>query len=133
MTRRPVSWWRVERLYLYLYTTRKPSGWGRHFGYAGITNSPALRDRQHRSKPWYRLVVRRRCVCVGVMPRGLGLILEYALIKITRPVYNVQHNMSNRRRITPWQARQTSYVFPWGSIVPAVVIVTAALWIGVTR
>ena len=103
-------WWKVERLYLYVYRCRKPSGWGWHNGYSGITNSPWHRDRQHRSKDWYDLVIRRHCVCIGRMPRGLGLILEYVLIKATLPVYNVQHNRANPRRIKPWTARRQRWL-----------------------
>lgn len=134
---------KVERLYLYVYTCRRPSGWGRHFGYSGITNSPWHRDRQHRAKPWYPLVTRRRVIPLGRMPRGLGLALEYVLIKVTRPAYNVQHNRRNSRRITPWQAKAhrlardagrrpvAPRLADAGRVALAVAALAAGLWLGV--
>lgn len=95
----------MKRQYLYVYVTRRPSGWGRHFGYSGVTNHPYLRDQQHQAKPWYPLVVKRHLIPIGRVPRFVALGLEYVLIKVTRPVYNVQHNTRNARRITPWQAK----------------------------
>ena len=97
-------WYRIERLYLYLYRTRRPSRWGRHNGYAGITNRPDLRDGQHKSKSWYDLVTKRYVWCIGVMPRFVGLALERLLIALTWPVYNVQGNRWNPRRIKPRDA-----------------------------
>lgn len=131
-------WYRIERLYLYVYRTRRHRGWGVHNGYTGITNHPRLRDRQHQAKPWYDLVTRRHCVCIGVMPRFLGLALEYLLIKLTLPVYNVQHNSTNPRRVKPWDAKSQRlardanprmiklYPSPL-TVLPVVVVVVGAL------
>ena len=131
----------MKRLYLYVYRTRRPSGWGRHYGYAGITNAPALRDQQHRAKPWYDLVVKRYVISLGRMPRWLGLSLEWLLIKATMPAYNVHHNRSNPRRIKPWDAKAQRLArdaghLPYGARladlalpVVGVVALAAGLWL----
>lgn len=96
----------MKRQYLYVYVCRKPSGWGRHFGYSGVTNAPRLRDLQHKAKqPWYPLVIKRHVIPLGRVPRFVAIGLEYLLIKVTMPVYNVQHNRTNPRAIPPSRAR----------------------------
>lgn len=96
----------MKRQYLYVYTCRKPAGWGRHFGYSGVTNRPDLRAVQHRAKDWHDLVIKRHLIPLGRIPRFVALGLEWVLIKVTMPVYNVQHNRANPRRIGPVMARR---------------------------
>jgi len=139
------AWLKVERLWLYVYVCRRPSGWGRHYGYTGITNSLFHRGQQHMTKDWYDLVRVRRTIHLGRMPRGLGLILEYLLIKATMPVYNVQHNRHNPRRIKPDTARMQRMHRDMGYgraigkvkdlvlIVPGVALLALGLWMGVLR
>lgn len=149
MTRRKAwrGWFKIERLWLYVYVCRRPSGWGRHFGYSGITNSLFHRGRQHERKDWYDLAIKRRTIRLGRMPRGLGLILEYLLIKVTLPVYNVQHNRHNPRRIKPARARAQRIARDMGygqaigkakdiaMLVPVagVVLLATGLWMGVIK
>lgn len=96
----------MKRQYLYLYRTRRPSGWGQHIGYVGVTNSPLHRDVQHRAyQPWSDLIACRYVIPLGRVPRFVALGLEALLIRLTLPVYNVQHNRGNLRRIKPWTAR----------------------------
>lgn len=98
----------MKRQYLYIYRTRRPSGWGTHNGYTGRTNSPRLRDAQHKaSKRWYPLVRHRILIPLGYCPVFVAAALEWALIKLTMPVYNIQHNRLNPRRIEPWNVRGT--------------------------
>lgn len=138
---------KIERLWLYVYVCRRPSGWGRHYGYTGITNSLFHRGRQHAAKDWHDLVIKRKAIRLGRMPRGLGLVLEWLLIKATRPVYNVQHNGWNPRRIKPSVAkaqrlnrdrngfRLAARVKDVSVLASAlgVVLVALGLWMGVWR
>jgi hypothetical protein len=130
----------VKRLYVYLYTCRKPSGRGRHFGYAGLTNRPDLRDGQHRaSQPWSDLITRRRVWSIGRVPRFVGRGVEWCLIKATAPVYNVQHNRTNPRRIKPWDAREMRRLRDLGGrayprvgmihLAPVALVLIAALYL----
>ena len=96
----------MKRQYLYLYRTRRPSGFGQHIGYIGVTNSPHYRDVQHRAyQPWSDLIACRYVIPLGRVPRFLACFLEALLIQLVLPVYNVQHNRGNPRRIKPWKAR----------------------------
>lgn len=136
---------KVERLWLYVYVCRRPSGWWRHYGYAGITNSLFHRGKQHEAKPWHDLVIKRKTIHLGRMPRGMGLILEFLLIKVTMPAYNVQHNRWNPRRIKPDTARAQRLARNMGHgravgkvkdlvlVVPGVVLIALGLWMGILR
>lgn len=105
----------MKRQYLYVYRTRRPSGWGTHNGYTGRTNHPRLRDAQHAAtKRWYPLVRYRVLIPLGPCPVFVAAALEWLLIKVTMPVYNVQHNRWNPRRIRPWDVRGT--VGPWAKV-----------------
>lgn len=110
---------------VYAYTTRKP--WargvlgtipvlGRHLAYVGKTRDGRRRHAQHMgtdmgpyakvAQPWsnldphrYVLWSMRRC------PDWLLSAMEVLLIRLLLPVYNVQHNRGNPRRIKPWEAK----------------------------
>jgi len=105
---------------VYIYRTRKPGArynlpvLSRHFGYVGQTSSFWHRHRQHMgrttnvvtvAKPWADLYP----VCYRIsLPnwKWLRLVVEALLIWALMPVYNVQLNRSNPRRITPAEARR---------------------------
>lgn len=98
--------WKYQEVYL--YRTDRPSGWGRHIAYVGRTCAPALRHQQHMARqPWSDLRPRRYVLIrVARCPEWFIGVCEYVAIKATMPVYNIQHNRSNPRRITPWRARE---------------------------
>lgn len=98
--------WKYQEVYL--YRTDRPSGWGRHVAYVGRTCSPKLRHGQHMDRqPWSDLKPRRYVLIrFNRCPERLISICEYAAIKVFMPAYNIQHNRSNPRRITPWRARE---------------------------
>ena len=108
---------------VYLYRTRKPGallGWpviGRHTAYVGQTKSFGHRHRQHTGRPiandpyaragamWCDLAP--RCYRIPLPPwRWLLLLVEWLMIKIMFPVYNVKHNKANPRRISQFRALQ---------------------------
>lgn len=96
----------MKRQWIYLVRVRRHLGWGRVNGYAGVTNSPFPRERQHRAtQQWSDLDPIFHFIPLGRVPRFVALIAEWLLIKATLPLYNVQHNRSNPRRITPRVAR----------------------------
>lgn len=90
---------------------------GRHFAYVGQSNNFRRRDREHLfgslayeaqvlPKPWSDLRPKRYAVPV-LFPgwRRARLAQEWLMIKLLLPVYPVQHNRTNPRRITPARAR----------------------------
>jgi hypothetical protein len=106
---------------VYIYRTRKPGallGWpviGRHTAYVGQTKSFGHRHRQHigkplphdpyasTGKPWADLGP--RCYRIPLPAwRWLLWLVEWILIKMLLPVYNINHNKSNPRRITQYRA-----------------------------
>lgn len=109
---------------VYVYWTRKPGArynipvLSRHVGYVGQTSSFWHRHRQHMGlgglmvlsnprseKPWADLDP----VCYRIsLPnvRWLRLMVEALLIWTLFPVYNVQLNRHNPRRIKPWTAQE---------------------------
>jgi hypothetical protein len=108
---------------VYVWRTRKPGailGWpilGRHTAYVGQSSSFAHRRRQHLGKPapwdayattgqpWADLSP--RCYEIPLPPwKWLRLLVEWALIKVLFPVYNVKHNKANPRRISQPRAIQ---------------------------
>jgi hypothetical protein len=108
---------------VYVWRTRKPGavlGWpliGRHTAYVGQSSSFAHRRRQHlgtpapwdvyatRGKPWADLSP--RCYEIPLAPwKWWRVLVEYFLIKILFPVYNVKHNKHNPRRISQPRAVQ---------------------------
>ncbi len=103
---------------MYAYRTRRPSGLGRHWGYVGQTSSFWHRHRQHcgletltagdwpprSGQPWADLDP--RCYRIPLPNwKWLRLTVETLLIAVLWPVYNVQKNRWNPRRITPAHAR----------------------------
>lgn len=120
--RRPARrWWERTREEIYAYRTDKPHAplalplIGRHWGYAGRTNNASRRHQEHVqgggryaavAKPWAdlrpkRLVIFRRKERTEAMTH----FLEWVTIKILLPVYNVDMNRTNPRRITPHRAK----------------------------
>jgi len=105
---------------VYAYRTRKPGArlsipvLSFHWGYVGRTTSFYHRDQQHiygfssfgpsNPKPWADLVV--DCYRIR-LPRWIWLhaLVEQILIFALAPVYNVQGNTWNPRRIEPWKAQ----------------------------
>lgn len=89
---------------------------GRHFAYVGQSNSFRRRDREHLlgstayesvvlPKPWSDLRPKRHAVPI-LFPgwRWARERQEWLMIKMLMPVYNVQHNRTNPRRIAPARA-----------------------------
>lgn len=114
-----MSW---RRRGVYVWRTDKPYALrclpfiGRHFAYVGQSNSFRRRDREHlfgsmaydspvQAKPWSDLRPKRYAVPV-LFPgwRWARERQEWLMIKLLLPVYNVQHNRTNPRRITPARA-----------------------------
>ena len=114
MSRR--RWWEHTSEEIYAYRTRRPSGRGTHWGYVGRTAWPARRHQEHTvgggkwratAKPWADLVVERRVMFRK--KRRLEItthFLEWSMIKLLMPVYNIQMNWKNPRRIPPWVAQR---------------------------
>lgn len=107
---------------VYAYRTRKPGAvlglpvLGRHFAYVGQTRNPKARHREHLEgggrygcvpKDWadldpkrYVLFRMRHC------PQWVLDLAEWLMIQLLLPVYNVQHNRANPRRIRPEVAKR---------------------------
>lgn len=117
MTRRRRTW---RKAGCYLWRTRKPHApiglplLGRHNGYVGQTNSRRRRDEQHqRGSLTYGTMPARwsdlepkvyALPCLFPNWKRARLAQEWLWIKLLMPVYNVQHNRTNPRRITPRRA-----------------------------
>ncbi|HEU4754018.1 MAG TPA: hypothetical protein VFU47_12990 [Armatimonadota bacterium] len=114
----------MKRYYgeVYAYRARRPSGIGRHLAYVGKTTNGARRHRQHMGtmsreslywqpgQPWADLDP-KRYVLLRIRRRGLFdawrlSIAEAAAIRLLLPVYNVQRNAGNPRRIKPHVAKR---------------------------
>lgn len=110
-------WYERTREEVYAYRTDKPHAplglpiIGRHWGYGGRTNNPRRRHQEHVlgggpygavAKPWSDLRP-RRFVIFRMKSRTelMTHFLEWLVIKILLPVYNVDMNYTNPRRITP--------------------------------
>lgn len=110
-------WYERTREEVYAYRTTKPHAplglpiIGRHWGYAGRTNDPKRRDMEHiRGGGRYAAVAKhwadlrpRRFVIFRMKSRTEAMthFLEWFTIKVLLPVYNVDMNLTNPRRITP--------------------------------
>lgn len=106
----------------YVHRTRKPSAplglpiIGRHTAYVGETSSRYHRDRQHRygggtygatAKMYSDLDLKIYPLpCLFPNNATARKAQEWLYIKLMLPVYNVQHNRHNPRRITPRQAER---------------------------
>ncbi len=111
-----------KRAGVYAYRTRKPHApiglplIGRHWGYVGQTNSFYHRHAQHTRgggtynaipKDWATLEPKRYILpCLFPHWRRARLMQEQLWIWLLWPVYNVQGNRWNPRRITPAAARR---------------------------
>lgn len=109
-------WYERTREEVYAYRTDKPSAplglplIGRHWGYAGRTNNPKRRDMEHVrgggqynavAKPWADLRPKRHVIFrMKSRTEAMTHFLEWLTIKILLPVYNVDMNRTNPRRIT---------------------------------
>jgi hypothetical protein len=100
-------WWSLFPLLLLKCT-------GRHIAYVGQTGSRLHRDADHifgrpsrgiLPKPWSDLKPRAYALPSFPWWKRSRELTEKGWIKLLRPVYNVQHNMKNRRRIKPWIAK----------------------------
>lgn len=101
-------WWALLPLLLLKCT-------GRHIAYVGETGSRYRRDIEHiygggkfkaKPKPWSDL--EPRVFAVPALPwwRWSRRLTEKLWIWLLLPVYNVQHNTRNPRRIKPWVAEK---------------------------
>lgn len=106
----------------YVWRTRKPHApiglpfIGRHFAYGGETGSRYHRDLQHirgggsystLPKPWSDLDPKPYPLpCFFPNNRRFRQFQEKLYIRLLLPVYNVEHNKGNPRRITPRKAAQ---------------------------
>lgn len=104
---------------IYIYRTRKPGAvfgvwfFGRHFAYVGETLSFYHRGKQHllgggnydvKAKDWSDL--KPKCYRIPLPPwKWLLRSGETLVISLTWPVYNIQKNLWNPRRISPARAR----------------------------
>lgn len=102
---------------VYAYRTRKPGALlglpllGRHWGYVGQTRNPKARHQEHLEgggrygcvpKDWADLEPRRYVLFrMRHCPQWVLDLVEVAVIRTFLPVYNVQHNRGNPRRIRP--------------------------------
>jgi len=105
---------------VYVYRARKPGAvlglpiLGRHTAYVGQTRNLSMRHREHlhgggrygqEAKPWADLRPRRYVIFrMRRCPQWLLTTVEVTLIRLLWPVYNVQHNRPNPRRVTPRRA-----------------------------
>lgn len=122
---------------IYVYRTRKPGAvfgvpvLGRHTAYVGQTRNLPARHAEHLhgggrygqpAKPWADLKPRRYVVLrMKRCPQWVLNVVEHLAIRLLLPVYNVQHNRGNPRRITPPAARRQHSVretgFGWSPYV----------------
>ena len=124
-----MKWFRIKRQSIYLYRTRRPGTPWTHNGYVGRTCRLDLRDAQHRAdKAWYPLVKRRYVLFSARVPLFLIVALEWLAIKLLMPVYNVQHNRWNPRRVRPGRVGQVTVSYLDLVPVAAFVALAVALW-----
>ena len=104
---------------VYGYRTLRPSGRGpRHWAYVGKTRDGRRRHRQHMGvrlptdryaapgQPWNDLDPHRYVLWRSRKVRGWRLALaEFTFVRLLHPVYNVQMNAGNPRRVLPPSAR----------------------------
>lgn len=104
---------------IYAYRTLRPSGRRpRQWGYVGRTRDGRRRHRQHmgiahpgdpfpaHGQPWSDLDPVRYVLWRSKRVRNWRLaLMEILFIRLLMPVYNVQHNRPNPRRIPPHVAR----------------------------
>lgn len=104
---------------IYGYRGLRPSGRRpRHWLYVGKSRDGKRRHRQHMGvrlptdrfpapgQPWNDLDPRRYVLWRSAKVRGWRLsLMELIFIRILAPVYNVQMNQGNPRRITPHMAK----------------------------
>lgn len=103
---------------VYGYRTRKPHLallHRRHWGYVGQTRNEASRHREHMigvgryghrdPAPWSDLDARRYILWRSASVRNWRLnFMEWLMIKLLLPVYNVRMNATNPRRIPKYRA-----------------------------
>lgn len=98
----------------YVWRTRKPTApiglpfIGRHFAYVGKTSSRWHRDAQHMERqPWSDLDPKVYALWVPFPHwNWTRSFMERFYTAILLPVYPVEFNGGNPRRIEPWQAKQ---------------------------
>jgi hypothetical protein len=126
MTRRRRKTGIIDRLFgtprpgeVYGYRTLRPSRRRpRHWAYVGKTRDGRRRHRQHMGvrlpgdrydapgQPWNDLDPHRYVLWRSAKVRGWRLsLMEFVFIRLLLPVYNVQMNRANPRRIGPRMAR----------------------------
>ncbi len=133
-TRRPFALWSIPLLWLLLLAAicsaamlLQGAGWwsvlpllllkcsGRHIAYVGQTGSRSARDLEHiygggkfkaLPKPWSDLKPRVYSLPSFHWWKWSREFTERFWIVLLLPVYNVQHNTKNPRRIKPWVAQR---------------------------
>lgn len=106
---------------VYAYRTRKPGALlglpllGRHWAYGGQTRNPKARHGEHirgggrygrAAQPWADLSPKRYVLFrLAHCPQWVLDLVEVLVIRTLFPVYNVQHNRGNLRRVKPAMAR----------------------------
>lgn len=111
-------WKKLFRFYpghLYAFTVRHPRTGRRVCGYVGKTRrDPRVRYEEHlgngrygdAAKPWTDTVTDWRVIYSSKRVSDIGLSLREQLhIRLRRPLYNIEYNGRNRRRVKPWEAK----------------------------
>lgn len=111
-----VTKWRRRRPGIYLARTRVHGGRRYENGYVGMSNHLDRRQAEHEgrgrygapAKPWIDLEPRWFRL---PLPWWMGfswvlLPIEYVAIKVLLPRYNVTHNLTNPRRVTPYEQKR---------------------------
>jgi hypothetical protein len=117
-----MSWFDRTTEAIYVFRARKPHALlglpiiGRHFAYVGRTNNLRRRYEQHMigggeyrsvAKDWADLEPRFYVICPMKSRMEITThFLEWFWIKVLMPVYNIQMNRTNPRRIKPWVAKR---------------------------
>lgn len=107
---------RIGPGYIYMAVVQHPRSGRRVCGYVGKTiRDPRTRWNEHQfgggrygsaAQPWSDTIIEWRVLHSSRRMTALGLHLrEWINIKCRLPLYNIQMNRANPRRIPPWTAR----------------------------
>lgn len=102
-------WYVHKRAYVYaIAVTHQDLGTYEGFGYIGQTvRDPYVRLAEHREdKPWAGWILGVNVLWTGTCTQAQLDDLERRAIETFKPLYNIDMNMNNPRRIKPWDVKR---------------------------
>ena len=102
-------WYVHKRAYVYVISvTHQDLGTYEPFGYIGQTvRDPYVRLAEHvEDKEWAGWIVGVNVLWTGTCTQAQLDEIERRAIVTYKPLYNIEHNMTNPRRIKPWEVKR---------------------------